>query len=500
MQTSSSKILSSEPNLAAQAGVIVTTSMPNPLGNGAHSPIVLLNDNHIYLNNRPLSDFQYALSYDTYDGQNKAAMPDWYALTLPQRTQFNCIEMTTGFVYADGGWWTTLSVEIQIEDGEWLAVQNMEFHPRYSYIDKPYYRRPFESYALTFERVNARAVRLIGQPGGRAQFTSMGRIALYDRDLSRWNPAHLPLAPMPQLFSLIQPHTVWDLSQNLQAITGLLVSLPLYEMYLNLDRHQQFLEQVEKNYSDAPDLSLLISEAVGHTEFSGMYTTLNPEATRLNHPHVQTRWNGTLASAVAPVVVDSQVLGVMTTYDAVVKERYGDDWHRIAAKKYQIAWKDYAAALERSPQMTLIQMQAVAGLLGMIANTIANLAHEALTLRERLPSARRSTSQREIVFEAINFMQENLEEDIDIPAVAQQVALSVTHFNRIFHDQLGCNPGGYLINLKLERAKEYLTYTTMTVLEVCTALGYTPSYFTRLFKQRTGVTPSEFAKSVRSSL
>jgi YesN/AraC family two-component response regulator len=54
-----------------------------------------------------------------------------------------------------------------------------------------------------------------------------------------------------------------------------------------------------------------------------------------------------------------------------------------------------------------------------------------------------------------------------------------------------------LINLRIERAKEYLANTTMSVQEVCRSLGYDASYLMRLFKQRTGYTMGQYARQMR---
>lgn len=64
-------------------------------------------------------------------------------------------------------------------------------------------------------------------------------------------------------------------------------------------------------------------------------------------------------------------------------------------------------------------------------------------------------------------MKANLEAPIGVEKVAHSVSLSVPHLNRMFANQLGRSPGDYLIDLRLERAKHYLTQTQMSVMDVC---------------------------------
>ncbi len=141
--------------------------------------------------------------------------------------------------------------------------------------------------------------------------------------------------------------------------------------------------------------------------------------------------------------------------------------------------------------------------MGMIANTIANLAHRNLSLERELHSARqregerRAAERRAIVQKAIHFMENNLELPIRVADVAREVALSPTYFGVLFTEQMGNNPVNYLIDLRIKRACQYLTHTGMSVMDVCVALGYDPSYFNRLFKRRMGCTPGQYARQMR---
>ena len=210
-----------------------------------------------------------------------------------------------------------------------------------------------------------------------------------------------------------------------------------------------------------------------------------------------TSLNGVMGRAIAPVVVNGQVIGSIATHSVMIENSFDESWHQRFALEHGIEWQVYLETVKRTPQMTLEQLEGAAGLLGTIANTIANLAHRnrALERELRTPRTRQGKAlyEKEIVHQAIDFMQDNLESPIGVEDVAQAVALSVPHLNRMFADQLGRSPGNYLIDLRLERAKAYLTHTQMSVMDICVALNYSPSYFSRLFKSRVGCPPGQFA-------
>jgi hypothetical protein len=98
----------------------------------------------------------------------------------------NCIEMTMGLPYRDGGWWTTLDLEYQSDQTDgWRPVDELMITPPYSFQDVRDNHRPYETHALTFRETTVRSVRLIGTPVGVAQFTALARIAAFQRDFAR---------------------------------------------------------------------------------------------------------------------------------------------------------------------------------------------------------------------------------------------------------------------------------------------------------------------------
>ncbi len=492
-----------EVNLALKPDVRIMVSIAAPIGGGSRDPRILLNNSAHELDGHPLSDFDQSRTYDTYHGQNQVDGTDWYALEFTQSTVFNCIEMTMGLFYPDGGWWKTLFVEVIKHRGdEWQLVDNFDITPSYNFNDVPHGRKPYETYALTFAEVSAIAVRIIGQVGGIARFTSLARLAVYQRDLSRWNPSALSTPPVPFVFQLVPPQMIWDLSENLTKLTGLAIKFPFMKQYLDQNRYQQYQNRIQRNYQGEPDLWFLVGETVGWNLWKSVNETPINQETKPKEPYVRVRFNNTLAQAVAPIVVNDQILGEMTTYDVIIKDQLDMEWHRRFADEHSISWEKYQHAIECSHQMSLEQLEGAAGLMGQIANSIASLAHRNQYLEQELKGARESTSQRalykrEIVRRAVDYMQDKLENDITVADVAQSVALSVPYFCTLFTEQTGQNPGNFLIELRLERAKEYLTHTRMSVMEVCVALGYDPSYFSRLFKRHVGCTPGQYARKLR---
>jgi AraC-like DNA-binding protein len=78
--------------------------------------------------------------------------------------------------------------------------------------------------------------------------------------------------------------------------------------------------------------------------------------------------------------------------------------------------------------------------------------------------------------------------------MATRAGYSKYHFCRRFKLETGTTPWRYLINQKLDFAREQLiTYPNKTIKEIATELGFdNPDYFTRCFSSRYGVTPGKY--------
>lgn len=93
---------------------------------------------------------------------------------------------------------------------------------------------------------------------------------------------------------------------------------------------------------------------------------------------------------------------------------------------------------------------------------------------------------------AINFIDANIAKDITLEEIANHCNFSVPHFRRIFNAETGVSPKEFLISRKISKAKEYLS-SRVPVKETSEMLGFTDeSYFRKVFKKITGITPGKF--------
>ena len=96
----------------------------------------------------------------------------------------------------------------------------------------------------------------------------------------------------------------------------------------------------------------------------------------------------------------------------------------------------------------------------------------------------------------LNYLHSNLNKNMTIDLLADYAGISKYHLIRLFKKETGFTPIDYLNTLKVSRAKILLQRTTMTVTAISHSVGISDEkYFSRLFKNHTGLSPNQYRKS-----
>ena len=104
-----------------------------------------------------------------------------------------------------------------------------------------------------------------------------------------------------------------------------------------------------------------------------------------------------------------------------------------------------------------------------------------------------------ILAEITDYLSENAENKVTFRDVVKKFNLSPSVLKKIFREQVGCGVMDYFTRLKIDRAKEMIREEKYNFTEISERLEFNNSqYFTTVFKRVSGMTPSEYAKSVVS--
>ncbi len=104
------------------------------------------------------------------------------------------------------------------------------------------------------------------------------------------------------------------------------------------------------------------------------------------------------------------------------------------------------------------------------------------------------------VFKAAGILQDNLAAPPRLPDLARQVGMSHSSLNKGFHHHFGTTVYGYLRRLRLEKARQLLCDSHITITDTAFTVGYEslPS-FSRAFSIHFGICPRRFLSALRNA-
>lgn len=100
--------------------------------------------------------------------------------------------------------------------------------------------------------------------------------------------------------------------------------------------------------------------------------------------------------------------------------------------------------------------------------------------------------------EALNFIEQNFQNDISVEEIASFCGLNRTYFGRIFKETVGKSPQQFLLSYRMAKAAELLKLTSLSVSDIGNAVGYPNQlHFSRAFKNVYGMPPREWRNTNR---
>ena len=96
----------------------------------------------------------------------------------------------------------------------------------------------------------------------------------------------------------------------------------------------------------------------------------------------------------------------------------------------------------------------------------------------------------------LDYIEEHLDGNLSLEAMAAEVEISPVYFARVFRAAVGQSPHRYVLRRRIERAKELLRNTEMTVVDVALAVGFSSqSHLSYWFQRYVGVSPAAYRRT-----
>lgn len=119
------------------------------------------------------------------------------------------------------------------------------------------------------------------------------------------------------------------------------------------------------------------------------------------------------------------------------------------------------------------------------------------TIKEQIVGL--NVSKQQLLIQRVSlYLKENFDKDLSLQRTAEQFAVSPSYLSRVFKEETGQQFSDFIISSRVEKAKEWLENSDISIKEIADRLCYTRvQSFSRIFKQIEGIPPGEYRKMTR---
>ena len=130
---------------------------------------------------------------------------------------------------------------------------------------------------------------------------------------------------------------------------------------------------------------------------------------------------------------------------------------------------------------------------GQLLNIISLFSREINLIRNNS-----NVTSNSKITDVCNVMYSNYAKEVTIPEYASMCNLSESRFSHLFKKNTGVSPMQYILNIRIEKAKELLENTELPIAEISDMIGMqSQHYFSRIFKKYTNMSPSEYRNRLK---
>lgn len=106
--------------------------------------------------------------------------------------------------------------------------------------------------------------------------------------------------------------------------------------------------------------------------------------------------------------------------------------------------------------------------------------------------------QDERIRRLTEYLEKNIYKTLTLKEICNDINVGAASLQKICKKQFGCGPVSYFLTMKIRVAKQMIANSSKNISQIAEELGFSSiHYFSNLFKSRTGVSPSAYAKAIR---
>lgn len=227
------------------------------------------------------------------------------------------------------------------------------------------------------------------------------------------------------------------------------------------------------------------------------------EASKAGHPSIY-RCHAGLTDISLPIVSKNQLHGFLMVGQIETETINLDLVPPI--QPIETDWKNYSDLRQARRKIHSLNPERVESAARLL-ETICDYHSEETHPRDRIvfnvdkDQSTLPPAGKEEIRKATSYIQKNITKPITLEEVANHVYLSQYYFSKLFKKEVGINFITYLNQQRIERAKALLKESSLSIEAISYNVGFSqPSYFCKIFKSFTHLTPAKYRKEYQMSI
>ena len=126
-------------------------------------------------------------------------------------------------------------------------------------------------------------------------------------------------------------------------------------------------------------------------------------------------------------------------------------------------------------------------------DTVEELKEDLKSLFRSFMEFSGNSKEKETIDSVREYIQENYAENLNVSEIAARFYLNPSYFSTLFKEKTGMKLTSYIEGIRMEKAKEYLKNDVWSITKIALETGYSDSnYFSKVFKKYTGMSPKQY--------
>ena len=219
-------------------------------------------------------------------------------------------------------------------------------------------------------------------------------------------------------------------------------------------------------------------------------------------PHIYICHMGLIDFAV-PIIVENTYIGSILAGQVKICD-LNDTNKEVEQITKLTKWNntDLMTLYNNLPTRSFEEIKACADLLYHITNHVVNIESidtiKKIKIKEESKNSNKRSHSKDIE-KAVTYIEDNIKKQLTLDDVAKHINLSTHYLSKLFKKEMNINFVTYLTDKKIELAKLMLQDPEIPIVNIAIDLSYNhPNYFSKVFKRKVGLTPSEYRDKIIS--